>query len=1000
MEMPLNTRGIARIVKPTPDEKGEKHVGMAIIVDARHVMTCCHVLNLALDRDAHNLQRPHSASQFLIRFPYASNAEELGRVVQWGFELPQAKDVAVLELIEKDAPKEAGIAAFTEIEVQREKWFCNGWAEYGAEREVRGELGMILSKVERQLYGPDGTNAPRIVGGYSGAAVWCDKVTAFVGMVATKDRDEFQTGVTYAIPTGALLQVWPKLPIDLTAIWKLTDAALTDKDLSTLCFAHFREVYDAFAAGQTRGARVRLLVDYVHRQRRVAELLVRLRSLNPRGIETPPDVPKVSVGRLPVTGENVFGRKQELQRLDEFWKDDETNVVSLVAWGGVGKSALVNAWLRALARDDYRGAERVYGWSFHEHNTTDLFINAALRWFGDGDPALGSPWEKGERLAQLVRAHRTLLVLDGLEAIQGPPGDQEGILQDQALQSLLRELAALNTGLCLITTRLPVADLVSFERSSACRLNLEQLSAEDGALLLRADGVVGAEEDLQRVSADFGGHCLTLTLLGTYLRKAFRGDILQLPKALATQTPADRAEQVMAWYEQWLHEGPALSLLRLFGLLDRPADPKMLGVLRAAPPIPSLTDSLQNLPAPDWETAITTLVDARLLTRAHHGEPEALDAHPLVRQHFAAQLRQHAPDAWREGHRRLYVHLQAQAEPYPETLEDMAPLYAALFHGCQAGWHQEALDRVFVPRILRGKEDFSNHQLGAAGADLAALTHFFSDPWTRPVANLSPESRGEVLRLAGFRLLALGQMKTAADPIQAALQVALERQDWFRASKCAGHLVELYLALGQPQQALSWAEQAVTLADRSGELYERTVAHAVRAHVHLDVGDPNLARADFQRAEDLQQEREPKRPLLYFFWGHLYCALLLDEGRCPEVITRARQALAWGEAGSDQGLGLLDALLAHHTLGDALTLQGDFAEAAKHLDDAVRGLRRSRRRKCISPRVIRTRRGWISTRQSAWPSEVVRQKCKAFAICSIHGFICSKEDETKHGRLW
>ena len=102
----------------------------------------------------------------------------------------------------------------------------------------------------------------------------------------------------------------------------------------------------------------------------------------------------------------------------------ETHVVSLVAWGGVGKTTLVNKWLERLAADNYRGARRVFGWSFYSQGTgervtsADLFIAEALRWFGDPDPTQGSPWDKGQRLADLVRGEKTLLVLDGLEPLQ------------------------------------------------------------------------------------------------------------------------------------------------------------------------------------------------------------------------------------------------------------------------------------------------------------------------------------------------------------------------------------------------------------------------------------------------------------------------------------------------------------------------------------------------------------------------------------------------------
>ena len=63
-----------------------------------------------------------------------------------------------------------------------------------------------------------------------------------------------------------------------------------------------------------------------------------------------------------------------------------------------------------------RGAERVFGWSFYSQGaaegrqvSADQFIAAALTWFGDEDPIKGSPWDKGERLAELIKQQRTLL---------------------------------------------------------------------------------------------------------------------------------------------------------------------------------------------------------------------------------------------------------------------------------------------------------------------------------------------------------------------------------------------------------------------------------------------------------------------------------------------------------------------------------------------------------------------------------------------------------------
>jgi serine/threonine protein kinase len=240
---------------------------------------------------------------------------------------------------------------------------------------------------------------------------------------------------------------------------------------------------------------------------------------------------KISIARLPVTGSDVFGREEDLTFLDNAWASQHVNVVTIIAWAGVGKSTLVNHWLRRMATDHYRSAQLVFGWSFYRQGTSggtssaDEFLDAALTWFGDPDPRAGTAWEKGERLAKLIAHRRTLLVLDGLEPLQNPPGPQEGRVREPSLQALLRELAAFNKGLCVITTRTAVADITDHERTSALRRELDRLSSDAGAKLLRALGVRGDGAGLRSASDEFSGHCLALTLLGSYLTDVFDGDI-------------------------------------------------------------------------------------------------------------------------------------------------------------------------------------------------------------------------------------------------------------------------------------------------------------------------------------------------------------------------------------------------------------------------------------------------------------------------------------------
>ena len=63
---------------------------------------------------------------------------------------------------------------------------------------------------------------------------------------------------------------------------------------------------------------------------------------------------KISVARLPVTGSDVFGREEDVAFLDDAWANQHSNVVTIVAWAGVGKSTLVNHWLRGMAAEKYR----------------------------------------------------------------------------------------------------------------------------------------------------------------------------------------------------------------------------------------------------------------------------------------------------------------------------------------------------------------------------------------------------------------------------------------------------------------------------------------------------------------------------------------------------------------------------------------------------------------------------------------------------------------------
>jgi hypothetical protein len=292
------------------------------------------------------------------------------------------------------------------------------------------------------------------------------------------------------------------------------------------------------------------------------------------------------------------------------------------------------------------------------------------------------------------------MVLDGLEPLQNPPGPQEGRVRDPSLQALLRELAAYNPGLCLITTRTPIADIADHEGSSALRRDLEHLSNDAGASLLRALGVKGDEAELQSASDEFRGHCLALTLLGSYLTDACHGDIRRREEISARLGQDVRqgthARKVMESYQSWFGEGPELAILRMLGLFDRPADEQTFGALLKSPAIPGLTESLTDLRPTEWQTILAKVRRAKLLAREDPHSPGQLDTHPLVREYFGEQLRSQRAEAWKECNRRLYHYYQTLAPQLPNSFREMEPLFSAVICGCNASLFREALHEVYI----------------------------------------------------------------------------------------------------------------------------------------------------------------------------------------------------------------------------------------------------------------------------------------------------------------
>ena len=648
----------------------------------------------------------------------------------------------------------------------------------------------------------------------------------------------------------------------------------------------------------------------------------------------------------------------------------------------MGKTALLAYWVQSrftargwLNADGQPDPMAYFDWTFYDQGTRGddatlagaaslgSFFQKALEHFGDPEPE--NPQKKVARLASLIQAQRSLLILDGLEPLHYPPNHpQAGQLTDPDLRELLGLLAQRNPGLCLISSRQPLTDLPSTATSPTRQHDLEELPVEVAVSLLRKMQITGTDAELQQAATDYFCHALSLIVLGRFLFVK-GGDIRirqQIPLERANENRNQRitrnAWHVLEAYEQWLAspQGNATDAqaLRLTGLFDRPAGPDCLAALRRAPAIPGLTDALVPLSDDAWNAVLLRLHEAHLIqlrfppvaegSFAPRPEPHQvpLDAHPLIREYFARQLREQNAGAFGAAHARLFDHLCQTTEHRPDTLEGLQPLYQAVVHGCLAGRQQEALYQVYVERILRGTGDdgfYSRSKLGAIGADLGAVAAFFEAPWSRLSPNLSAPAQAWLLNEAAFYLRALGRLTEAREPMRVSGEMDVTEKKWKGAAISFSNLSELEVTLGLLGEAVASARRALAYADQSGDAFQRMARQATAAdalHQRGAPADRTEARALFEAAETLQREDQPEFDLLYSLRGFQYCDLLLApaeraawqvgvqplgaQGESPKGYTPT-QALAEAERRAHKmfewrlpGDSLLDIALDHLTL--------------------------------------------------------------------------------------
>jgi Trypsin-like peptidase domain len=215
----MPTAGPRFLVRFPHDAAPERTRGVGFLVAERRVLTCAHVVNLALGRDRHTQDPPTERDLVYLEFPLADDAICRARVERW---VPppasgiRGGDIAGLVIVGGSPPSGVAPAQLTtgapagcQVEVFG---YPGGVARpdgVWASGRVPGEVGGSLLQIDADREG-----AWRAQPGFSGAPVIDRATGAVIGMFkAASAIDEHRD--SYATPTSLLCAAWEDVLVAL-----------------------------------------------------------------------------------------------------------------------------------------------------------------------------------------------------------------------------------------------------------------------------------------------------------------------------------------------------------------------------------------------------------------------------------------------------------------------------------------------------------------------------------------------------------------------------------------------------------------------------------------------------------------------------------------------------------------------------------------------------------------------------------------------------------------
>lgn len=636
----------------------------------------------------------------------------------------------------------------------------------------------------------------------------------------------------------------------------------------------------------------------------------------------------VTLKYFPELEPNMVDRDGEIDRLAELALAGGT-VVQVVGLGGLGKTSLTQQLIDdrgpQLAAGGYHSA---FGCCFYRADIGRFISDMAVATAGAANLTLP---EHADRICGHVRRHRTLLVLDGLEAVIDAGLELRNPYLLQIVDSVVR-----GGGTVVITSRVPVRGVV-LDRAPV--LELPPFTTEEILDFLARWGLdrlgEAANRRLVRITA---GHPLALRILAGVLRDVPAEEALATIEGSAVIDVSDevdplrenRLARILGSYFHHL-SAEGIAYLKCATAFDRPVTyaEAALALTRHYPD----TDVNAPLVGRDLRPIVSDLIERRLLAIGTENE---LSSHPTVHEYFARQ-------ALRDGeslapiHRFLADELLRDATELPETFESAMPVIRACRHvAACADWAR--FDALFHDRLMRGFRDHLCETLGAweealelarlgdaAGAALqkAERPAYYAITVARCLKHLGRSGESRTKYLDGLRSFAPARDPDTAMYVNNLLTLLVWRGELTDADR----LVELNL------RALSW------IAEPWKRVWQIEHGCSSIACLRLLQGRFDAAGALFDRSEHAWDAFPGDRHWIYDYYPYQRAELILlgDRDAHDDALAAIESLLGvaedhdWPEAVCR---GRIQAALVHldrsYRTGDL----GELMQATERLDGA------------------------------------------------------------------